>query len=109
MNHAQEMVNQAADQAAKIAEGAGLNIAFKSQPGQLILGSIMDRFADKLEQLLFDRQTEESVLRLYNELQGILQVCGDLGDSMKQAVQVVARNSIQSKLRTQRINGGGES
>jgi len=100
--HAQDVVRQSTEQAQKIAEGAGLNLAFRSEPGQVILASVLERFGSKLERLLFDKMKDEDVLRSYYELRGMMDLCEDMGDSIRQATQIVGRSTIQQKLRQHR-------
>lgn len=102
--NAQDVMNQSADQASKIVEGASLNLALKSQPGQVILDAILTRFADKLDHLVMDPLRDEDVLRVYYELRGMVELCEEMGESIRQATQLVARSSIQSKLRVKRDN-----
>ncbi len=106
MNNAQTVVNQASQQTSVIAEGAGLNLAFKSEPGQVILASILDRFADKLERLIVDDLSEAQAIQLWYELRGTVSLCDDLGDAIRQATHLVAKTTIQDKLRQQRRGGG---
>ena len=102
------IIEQNADQAAKIVEGASLNVALKSQSGQVILDAILTRFADKLDHLVMDPLKDEEILRVYYELRGMVQLCEEIGESIRQATRLVARSSIQSKLRVKREGLGGD-
>lgn len=94
-----EAVNQSAHQAQQIAEGAALNVAFRSEPGQVILGAILDRFAEMLETLVLDPLSDAEALVVYHEMKGMIALGDSLGDSIKQATQAVARSTMQHKLR----------
>jgi len=94
-----DIVKQSAHQAQQIAEGAALNVAFRSEPGQVILGAMLDRFADVLERLVLDPLSDEQVLVVYHEMKGMIALGESLGDSIRQATQAVARSTMQDKLR----------
>lgn len=94
MDSAQQAVNGAA----QIHEGASLAIAFKSQPGQLILEAVLSRLVEKMEHLILDPLKDDEVLRTYSEIKGMLGVFEDLGYSVKRASEAVMRNGVKSRL-----------
>lgn len=96
-----DVVKQSSHEAQKIAEGAALNVAFRSEPGQVILGAMLDRFADVLEHLVMDPLSDEQALIVYHEMKGMLAMGESLGDAVQQATRAVARSTMQDKLRQQ--------
>ena len=105
--NAQDVVNQSAQQTARITEGAALNVAFKTPSGQVILDAVTDRLAVKLDSLINDKLTENQLCVIAYEIRAIAQLCGDMGDSIKEATRLVARSTIQDRLRQQRRNQEG--
>lgn len=100
--NAQEAVEQSSKQHAQIVEGAKLNMAFKTDGGQVIAESIVEAVAKKVEDMLWQRSLgdEEALKRLY-EIRGILDVAEGMGDAITLAVSAVSRNAVQSRLRVQ--------
>jgi hypothetical protein len=91
-------------QASIVSEGTALSIAFKSQPGQIILGSMIDRLGEMIDDLLTGNMTDDKLLVKLYEARAIVSVCGSMGDSINAAISLISRRSVASALRQKSIN-----
>lgn len=97
--NAQETVNQSAEQAHQLIAGSQLITAFKTDAGRVIENALAQGIVDHVDAILWEKMTDEEVLRRVYQIRGILGACDVMGDSMKLAIKAVSRNAISQKLR----------
>jgi hypothetical protein len=95
MDPAQQAVNQAT----RIHEGASLSLAFKSEPGQIIVGALLERLVTMLDHFVMDPMSDDQVLKAYYEMKGLLGMLEDVGTSIQRATEAVMRNGVKQRLK----------
>ena len=93
-----DTAQQAVNSAARIHEGASLSIAFRSDPGQIIVSAILERLVTKLDHFVMDPMSDDQVLKAYYEMKGLLGMLDDVGVSVQRATEAVMRNGVKQRL-----------
>lgn len=93
-----DTAQQAVNQAARIHEGASLSLAFKSEPGQIIVSAMLERLVAMLDHFVMDPLSDDQVLKSYYEMKGFLGMLDDVGVSIQRATDAVMRNGVKQRL-----------
>lgn len=96
------MSKDAAAQATQASEdlnqGAQLLMAFRSEPGQIILGELVAIVREQLEALLFEPLDDAEALAKLNACRAFIQLHDVAGDKIRLTLTTIARKTIQQKL-----------
>jgi len=82
----------------KIADGARLEMAFKSEAGQVILASLEKPLGEDLNYLLFSPATDAELLTRLYEVRGALRHLSALGEKMRAAKAFISRRALDTAL-----------
>lgn len=100
----QDTVNQSIDHANQIVQGSQLSTALKTDSGKVIAGAIAQAIADHLDALVWDKLSDEDILRKVYMIRGITGAIEPIGDAIKLAMSAIARNAVSQKLRGRSLN-----
>lgn len=90
-------------QAARVREGAILDMALKQPGGREVLECMVEELARRIDILLVEKRPELELMAILYEARGLMQVLRTLGDKIKEANQLAVRRSVNRTLGHTRV------
>lgn len=86
------------DQVKIVMEGSKLEMALRTENGQLIEAAIVDGLSANINRLLSEDLSPDDILKTVYQCRGIVAAIGGVGDKIRHALGILARKTAKQGL-----------